>query len=151
MRDKETIPDASPTKQTDIDDRETILGASPRKESEDEIDEKIYKEPKLKNPAENEKQAIKMNDQKNLKSELEQIKVDLTLLKEAELKKVLDAFDKVNQEEPLDDIETFFISDNVFLMVMTFLRPIGNLLCTLLTEILLLLRQESLLICRRRN
>ena len=33
-------------------------------------------------------------------------------MKEAELKIVLDRFDEVKQEEPLDNIETFFIPDN---------------------------------------
>ena len=33
-------------------------------------------------------------------------------MKEAELKKMEDVFNKVKQEEPLDNIETFFIPDN---------------------------------------
>ena len=45
--DIETIPYASPKRENDIDDRETNAYVSPRRESEDEIDEKIYKEPKL--------------------------------------------------------------------------------------------------------
>ena len=57
MDDAEAISYASPKREDDIDDRETILYASPRRESEDEIDEKIYKEPKLETPAEIEIQA----------------------------------------------------------------------------------------------
>ena len=111
MDDAETIPYASPKKEDNIDDRETILYASPRRESEDEIDEKIYKEPKLETPGEIEIQAE--NDRKNfLKRELEQNKVDLKLSKEAEIKRVQDVFDEVKQEEPLRDIENFFIDDN---------------------------------------
>ena len=47
----------------DIEDRETILYASPKRESEEEIDKKIYKEPKLQTPVESGKQAI-IDDQK---------------------------------------------------------------------------------------
>ena len=71
------------------------------------LTKKYVKNPKLETPAEIEKQAI-INDQKFLKNELEQNKVDLKLSREAELKKVQDVFDEVMQEESLDDIETFF-------------------------------------------
>ena len=111
MDDAETIPYASPKKEDSIDGRETILYASLKRESEDEIDEKIYKEPKLETPAEIEIQAE--NDRNNfLKCELEQNKVDLKLSNEAEIKRVQDVFDEVKQEEPLRDIENFFIDDN---------------------------------------
>ena len=111
MDDAEMIPYASLKKEDNIDDRESILYASPRRESEDEIDEKIYKEPKLETPGEIEIQTE--NERKNfLKSELEQNKVDLKLSKEAEIKRVQDVFDEVKQEEPLRDIEKFFIDDN---------------------------------------
>ena len=56
MDDIEKILYASPKRENGIDDRETIAYASPRKESEDEIDEKIYKEPKLETAADIEKQ-----------------------------------------------------------------------------------------------
>ena len=71
------------------------------------LTKKYVKNPKLETLAETEKQAI-INDQKFLKNELEQNKVDLKLSREAELKKVQDVFDEVMQEESLDDIETFF-------------------------------------------
>ena len=51
----ETIPYGSSKRENDIDDRETIAYDSPRRESEDEIDEKIYKEPKFETAAEIEK------------------------------------------------------------------------------------------------
>ena len=47
-----------------------------------------------------------------MKSELEQNKVDLKLLNEAETKRVQDDFDEVIEEAPLRDIENFFIDDN---------------------------------------
>ena len=40
-------PITSPKTENGIDDSETIVYASPKRGSEDEIDEKIYKEPKL--------------------------------------------------------------------------------------------------------
>ena len=55
----------------------------------------------------------KLSIEKNfIKSEVEQNKVDLKLLKEAELKKFEGFFDEIKQEKPLDNIETFFIPDN---------------------------------------
>ena len=82
----ETIPYTSPKGKNDneIENRGTILYASPRRESEDEIDEKIYKELKLETPAKTEKKTI-VDEQKLLKSELKQKKVDLKLSKEAEI------------------------------------------------------------------
>ena len=58
MDDAETIPYTSPKRENNIDDRETIVYAFPKRESEDEIDEKIYKEPKLKTAVEIEKQTV---------------------------------------------------------------------------------------------
>ena len=52
MDDAETIPYASPKREDDIGDKETILYTLPKRESEDEIDEKVYKEPKLETPGE---------------------------------------------------------------------------------------------------
>ena len=54
--DIETISYVAPKKENDIDDRETSAYASPIRESKDEIDEKIYKEPKLETAVEIEKQ-----------------------------------------------------------------------------------------------
>ena len=69
-----------------IDDSETIVYTSPKRESEDEIDEKIYKEPKFETAVENEKQDVE--DEKEFsKSELEQNKVDNQEAKEPEIKK----------------------------------------------------------------
>ena len=56
MDDIETILYASPKRENDIDDRAVVAYASPRRESENEIDEKIYKEPKLETAVEIEKQ-----------------------------------------------------------------------------------------------
>ena len=109
INDKETIPFVSPKRENDIDNRESILYTSPKRESEDEIDEKRYKELKLKTLVEIEQQA-EINDRNFMKSELEQNKVDLKLSKEAELKRLLDVFDEV--KKPLDDIDTFLIPDN---------------------------------------
>ena len=50
-------------------------------ESKDEIDGKLYKEPKLETPAESEKQTI-IYEQKLLKSELEHNKADVKISKE---------------------------------------------------------------------
>ena len=86
MDDAETIPYASPKREDNIDDRETIIYASLRMEIEDEIDEKIYKEPKLETAAEIEIQA-EVDRNIFLKSELEQSNVDLKLSKEAEIKR----------------------------------------------------------------
>ena len=58
MDDAETIPYASPKRENNIDDRETIVYAFQKMESEDEIDEKIYKEPKLETAVEIEKQTV---------------------------------------------------------------------------------------------
>ena len=93
-----------------IDDSETIVYTSPKRESEDEIDEKIYKEPKFETAVENEKQDVE--DEKEFsKSELEQNKVDNQEAKEPEIKKVQDVFDKVKEEEPIN-VHNFFIDDN---------------------------------------
>ena len=66
--------------------RETIPYASPKRESEDEIDEKIYKEPNLETAVEIEKQAI-IDEEKFIKTELDEKKVNLKISKEAEIKK----------------------------------------------------------------
>ena len=55
--DIEIIPYVSTKKENDIDDRETIAYVSQRRESKDEIDEKIYKEPKLETAVKIKKQA----------------------------------------------------------------------------------------------
>ena len=47
MDETETIPYASLKRENDIDDSEAIVHAYPKRKSEDEINEKIYKEPKL--------------------------------------------------------------------------------------------------------
>ena len=56
----------------------------PKTESEDEIDEKIYKEPKLETAVEIEKQALE-DENKFIKSELEQSKVDIQITKELDI------------------------------------------------------------------
>ena len=53
-------------------------------ESEDEIDEKIYKEPKLETAVEIEKQALE-DENKFIKRELEQSKVDIQITKELDI------------------------------------------------------------------
>ena len=111
MDDAETIPYASSKREDDIDNREIILYAFPRRESEDEIDIKIYKEPKLETTVKIEIQA-EIDRENFLKSELEQRKVDLKLSKEAEIKRVQDIFDEIKQEETFRDIENFFIDGN---------------------------------------
>ena len=108
--DIETIPYVSWRRKNDIDDRETIAYASPRKESKDEIDEKIYKEPKLETAVEIERQTAE-REKKIIKSELEQDKVDIQVSRESDIKKVQDVFDEVKEEEPLN-VENFFIDDN---------------------------------------
>ena len=128
----------------EIDDRETIPYTSPKRENVNEIDEKIYKEPKLETAVETRKQAI-TDEEKFIKTELDANKVDLETSEEAEIKKIEDVFDVVKKEEPLKYIETFFIEDNGFLIVMKFLKAISNLLWTLLIELTLLLIQKSLL------
>ena len=128
----------------EIDDRETIPYTSPKRENVNEIDEKIYKEPKLETAVETGKQAI-TDEEKFIKTELDANKVDLETSEEAEIKKIEDVFDVVKKEEPLKYIETFFIEDNGFLIVMKFLKVISNLLWTLLIELTLLLIQKSLL------
>ena len=57
MDEAERIPDASRQRENDMDDGETIVCASPKRESENEIDEKIYKEPKLETAVEIENHA----------------------------------------------------------------------------------------------
>ena len=71
------------------------------------LTKKIYKEPKLETSAEIEKQAI-IDEQIFLKNELEQNKFDLKLSKEAEIKKIQNAFDEVKQEEPLKERKLFY-------------------------------------------
>ena len=56
MDETETTPYSSPKRENDIDDSETIVHVSPNREREDEIDGKIYKEPKLETAIEIEKQ-----------------------------------------------------------------------------------------------
>ena len=128
----------------EIDDRETIPYTSPKRENVNEIDEKIYKEPKLETAVETGKQAI-TDEEKFIKTELDANKVDLETSEEAEIKKIEDVFDVVKKEETLKYIENFFIDDNGFLIVMKFLKAISNLLWTLLIELTLLLIQKSLL------
>ena len=110
MDETETIPYASPKRENDIDDSETIVYSSPKREIEDEIDEKIYKEPKLETAVEPEKQAVE-NEKKFIKSELEQNKVDVKIEKESDIKKVQDVFEEVKKEEPIN-VENFFIDHN---------------------------------------
>ena len=105
--DIETIPYVSPKREND---RETTAYASPRKESKDEIEEKIYEDPKLETAVEIEKQTAE-REEKFIKSELEQDKVDIQVSRESDIKKVQDAFDEVKEEEPLN-VENFFIGDN---------------------------------------
>ena len=112
MDDIETILYASPKRENDIDDREVVAYASPRRESENEIDEKIYKEPKLETAVEIEKQTAE-REKKNIRSELEQDKVDIQVSRESDIKNVQDVFDVVKEEEPLND-ENFLIDDNDF-------------------------------------
>ena len=66
-------------------------------ESEDEIDEKIYKEPKLETAIEIEKQAIE-DEKKLIKTELEQSKIDIQIAKESDIKKIQGIFDEVKEE-----------------------------------------------------
>ena len=47
-----------------------------------------------------------------MRSELEQNKIGLKLSKEAKIKRAEDVFDKVKLEEPLRDIENFFVDDS---------------------------------------
>ena len=55
----------------------------------DEIDEKIYKEPKLETTVEIEKQTAERESKKKfIKSELEQDKVDIQVSRESDIKKV---------------------------------------------------------------
>ena len=82
-----------------------------KRESNNEIDEKIYIEPKLETGVEIEKQAI-IDEEKFIKTELEANKIDLETSKEAEINKIEDIFDEVKEEDPLKDIESFFIDDN---------------------------------------
>ena len=76
-----------------------------------EIDEKIYKEPKLETAIEIEKQLM-INEEKFIKTELDGNKVDLETSKKVKIKKNEDVFDEVKREEPLKDIEKIFIDNN---------------------------------------
>ena len=49
--------------------------------------------------------------EKNIKSGLEQDKVDIQVSRQSDIKKVQDVFDEIKEEEPLN-IENFFIDDN---------------------------------------
>ena len=82
----------------------------PKRESEDEIDEKIYKEPKLETAFEIEKQAIE-DEKKLIKSELKLSKIDVQIAKESDIKKIQDIFDEVKEEEP-KNVENVFFNDN---------------------------------------
>ena len=82
----------------------------PKRESEDEIDEKIYKEPKLETAFEIEKQAIE-DEKKLIKSELKLSKIDVQIAKESDIKKIQDIFDEVKEEEPIN-VENVFFNDN---------------------------------------
>lgn len=62
----------------EIDDRETIPYTSPKRENVNEIDEKIYKEPKLETIVEIEKQAT-ICEEKFIKTKLDANKVDLKI------------------------------------------------------------------------
>ena len=55
-----------------------------------------------------------------------------------------DIFDEVKEEEPLKDIENFSYTTMIRLIMIKFLKAIGNILWALLIEILLLLIQKSL-------
>ena len=72
---------------------------------------KIYKEPKLETAAEIKKQAI-IDEEKFIKTELEAKIVDFETSKEAKIKGIKDFFDEVKKEEPLKDIEYFFVDNN---------------------------------------
>ena len=67
-----------------MDDSETIVCASPKRGSENEIEEKIYKEPKLETAVEIENHAVQ-DEKKIIKSELEQNKVDNQIAKELDI------------------------------------------------------------------
>ena len=143
MDETETIPYASPKRENDIDDSETIVYSSLKRESEDEIDQKIYKEPKLETAVETEKQAVE-NEKKFIKSELEQNKVDVKIEKESDIKKVQDVFEEVKKEEPIM-LKISLLITIAFSTVKKFLMQIGNLLLILLTEqILLPMLKDSL-------
>ena len=49
--------------------------------------------------------------EKNIKSGLEQDKVDIQVSRQSDIKKVQDVFDEIKEEEPLN-VENFFIDDN---------------------------------------
>ena len=74
----------------ETDNRETIPYASPKKESDNEVNEKIHKEPKLETSVEIEKQTI--IEEKFIKTELDAKKVDLETSKKVEIKKKLKMF-----------------------------------------------------------
>ena len=83
MDDIETIPYASTKRENNINDRETIVYASPRRESDDEIDDKIYKEPKQQLRLKNKLQ----KETKIFKRELEQETIDIQVSRECDIKK----------------------------------------------------------------
>ena len=93
-----------------MDNSEIIVCASPKRETEDEIDEKIYKEPKLETAVEIEKQDVQ-DEKKIIKSKLEQNKVDIQVAKELDIKKGQDVFHEVKQKKQIN-VENFFIDDN---------------------------------------
>ena len=61
-----------------MDDEEIILYTPPKKENNNEIDEKIYKEPKLETIVEIEKQAT-ICEEKFIRTKLDANKVDLKI------------------------------------------------------------------------
>ena len=85
----------------------------PKREIEDEIDEKIYKEPKLETAIEIKKQAIE-DEKKLIKTELEQSKIDIQIAKESDIKKIQGIFDEVKEEEPIDVENVFFNGNDIF-------------------------------------
>ena len=88
--------------------RETIPYVSPRRENDNEIDEKLYKEPKAETTVNIEKQD-RINKEKIIRTELEINKANIEASKDAEIKKIQDVLDEVKQDDP---IETFVIDDN---------------------------------------
>ena len=68
----------------------------------------LYKFPKPEAAVDIEKQD-QVFKEKIIRTELEINKFDIEASKDAEIKKILDVFDEVKQDEP---IETFFIDDN---------------------------------------
>ena len=84
MDETEIIPFASPKKENYIDDSETIVYASQKGKVKMKLTKKIYKEPKLETAVEIEKQALE-DENKFIKSELEQSKVDIQITKELDI------------------------------------------------------------------